>query len=108
MMGIRAAISIILMLLAAYFVVINWICVIASELNHRRGIPKHYSTGPLISLLLAAVAFAVYPFTPKAWIGIIPAVDIGNWVLIIGLPWAIAIGAFEKGPPKQPDTSAPR
>ncbi len=91
------------MLLAAYIVVMNWGCVIASERNKRKGIDKHHSTVPFISLILAGVlAYPLYPFTPKWWIGIIPAVDIGNWMLVIGLPWAIARGAFKKESPNKP------
>ena len=98
MTTLRTSIAGIAMLLAAYIVVMNWGCVIASELNKRKGIDKHHSTVPLISLILAGViAYPVYPFCPKWWIGIIPAVDIGNWMLIIGLPWAIAQGMFKKG-----------
>ena len=94
---LRASIAGIVMLLAAHIAVMNWGCVIASEINKRRGIDKHHSTVPLISLILAGVvAYPLYPFTPKWWIGIIPAVDIGTWMLIIGLPWAIAHGIFKK------------
>lgn len=98
---LRASVAGIVISLAAFIVVMNWVWVIASELNKRKGIDKHYSTVPLISLILAGViAYPVYPFTPKWWIWIIPAVDIGNWALVIGLPWTIAMGAFKKGPPK--------
>jgi len=94
----RASVAVILLLLAAYIVVMNWGCVIASEINRRKGIDKHYSTGPLVSLILAGIAFPVFPLAPKWWIGIIPAVDIGNWMLIIGLPWAIGHSVFKKEP----------
>jgi hypothetical protein len=94
-------VSIVLLLLAAYIVVMNWGCVIASGRNKRKGIDKRHSTVPLISLILAGFAFPLYPFAPKGWIGIIPAVDIGNWILLIGLPWAIAHGAFKKDSPNK-------
>ena len=93
---LRVSGSAILMLLAACIVVMNWGCVIASEVNSRKGIDKHHSTVPLISLILAGVAYPLYPFAPKWWIGIIPAIDIANWAVIIGLPWAIAHGMFKK------------
>jgi hypothetical protein len=101
MTELRIGIAVILMLMAGYVAVMNWGCVIASEHNRRRGIQKHHSTVPLISLILTALAFEIYPRTPKGWIGIIPAADIGNWMLIIGLPWAIAKGMFKKGTPNQ-------
>ncbi len=94
---VRATIAIILMLFAAYIAAMNWWCVIASDLNKRRGIDKHHSTVPLISLILTGIlAYPLCPFTPKEWIWVIPALDIGNWMLLIGLPWAIAQGAFKK------------
>ena len=98
MNGLRITVAVILILLAAYIAAMNWGCVIISMRNKRRGIHKHHSTVPLVSLILAALADSVYPFNSKAWIGIIPAVDIGNWALIIGLPCAIAKGAFRKTP----------
>jgi hypothetical protein len=98
MNGLRITAAVILILLAVYITAMNWGCVIVSMRNKRRGIGKHHSTVPLISLILAALAYAVCPFSSKAWIGIIPAVDVGNWSLIIGLPWAIAKGAFRKNP----------
>lgn len=88
--------ALLLLLFAGYMAMMNWGCVIASMRKRRKGIDKHHSTVPLISLILSALAYAVYPFTPKGWIGIIPALDIGNWMLVIGLPWAIAKRAFKK------------
>lgn len=101
MTEIRASIAVVLLLLACLMVIVNWSCVIASERNRRKGIKKHVSTVPLLSLIFAGLAHTLYPWTPKGWIAIIPAADIGNWMLIIGLPWAIATGAFKKGPPNQ-------
>jgi hypothetical protein len=97
---LRASGALILMLLAAYVAIVNWGCVIVSERNRRKGIDGHHSTVPAVSLILAGgLAYPLYPFAPKWWIGIIPALDIGTWMLIIGLPWAIAHGAFKKESP---------
>jgi len=101
MTELRAIGAIILLLLACLMVVMNWTCVIASERNRRKGIQKHVSTVPLLSLIFAGFAHTLYPWTPKGWIGFIPAVDMGNWMLVIGLPWAIAKGMFKKGTPNQ-------
>lgn len=84
------------MLLAAYVAAMNWACVIASEINRRKKIDKHHSTVPAVSLILAGLAYPLYPFSPRWWIGLIPILDVGTWMLIIGLPWAIAHGAFKK------------
>ena len=94
---VYASIAGIVILLSAFIVAMNWGCVIATKLNRRKGIDTYYSTVPLFSLILAGViAYPVYPFSPKWWIWIIPAVDIGNWMLIIGLTWAIAKRMFNK------------
>lgn len=97
----RTVVAVVLMLLAALVTIVNWACVIASGRNKRRGIDKHHSTVPLISFLLSGLAYEICPFAPKGWIGIIPAVDIGNWLFVFGLPWAIAKGAFRKQPPNK-------
>ena len=101
MTEIRASIAVILLLLACLMVVMNWSCVAASERNKRKGIQKHVSTVPLLSLIFAGLAHTVCPWTSKGWIGIIPAVDIGNWMFIIGVPWALAKGMFKKETPNQ-------
>lgn len=84
------------MLFALFFVVVNWASVIISERNKRKGIDRHHSPSPLLSIILAGAAFLLYPYAHKIWIWIIPVVDIGNWAVLIGLPWAIAKGAFKK------------
>jgi len=97
MTALRVSVSVILMLLAACVVVMNWGCVIASARNKWRGIDQYHSTVPLISLLLTGViAHPVYPFTPKWWIGIIPLMDIGNWIGLIRLPMAFIPGIFKR------------
>jgi len=63
--------------------------------NRRKGIDKHHSTVPLVSLILAGVAFTAYPYTPKMWIGIIPLVDIANWSML-RLPVVLIKEAKEK------------
>ena len=42
---------------------------------------------PLISLILAAIAVAASPSGHKYWMALIPVADIGNWQLVIFLPW---------------------
>jgi len=84
---LRASIAGILLLIAAYVAVMNWGCVIASARNKRRGIDVHHLTIPFFSLLRTGViAYPLFPFTPKWWIGIIPLVDIGNWIGLVSLP----------------------
>lgn len=96
MMTTRLIAAIILMLMALYISAMNWGCVIVSILNKRRGIDKYHSTIPLVSLILAGLAYPLYPYEPRGWVVVIPLIDIGNWIFVIGLPWAIAKGAFRK------------
>jgi hypothetical protein len=82
-----------LVLIAAYVAVMNWGCAVASAWNRRKGIDRYHSTVPLISLAAAGLAYFTCPFGPKRWIMLIPALDLGNWILAVGLPVAIAKGA---------------
>jgi hypothetical protein len=68
----RPLLIFLLMLVALFVVVMNWSCVIVSSRNSRKGIDRHHSTVPLFSLLLAAIAVPVFPFTPRYWIWFIP------------------------------------
>jgi hypothetical protein len=95
---IRIAGAVLLILFAGYIAVMNWVCVIMSLRNKWKGIDKHHSMVPLISIVISVVAATLYPLSHKEWIGIIPILDIGNWMLIIGLPWALVKGAFKKTP----------
>ena len=109
MTELRASIAVFLLLIASLMVIMNWSCIIEIARNRRNGIQKHVSTVPLISLIFAGLAHKIYPWTPKTWIAIIPASDIGNWMLIIGLPWTIwtiAKGMFKKGTPNKASEAA--
>ena len=79
------AAALMLVLAAGYPVIMNWGAVILNAHNRRRGIDKQYSPGPFLSAVLASVAYVAYPFGSKPWILILPAIDIGNWLALIGL-----------------------
>jgi len=89
-------IAALVLLFGAYIAGLNWAALIINRLNRKRSINKHRSPIPLISIICAGVAYFIYPFHPKKWIVLIPLLDIGNWQLIIGLPIAVAKGAFKK------------
>lgn len=82
MRELRIVVSILFVLAAGYVLAMNWWCVIATKRNERRGIDKHHSTVPLVTLILAGIAYRAFPLTAKAWIGVVPALDIGNWMLL--------------------------
>jgi len=82
MTTLRSIIAVVLATMSAIIVVLNWGYVIINLQNKRKRIDQRHSTIPLVSFVLAAIAFEICPFTPKGWIGIIPLVDIGNWVLL--------------------------
>ena len=88
--------SILVLVMAAYIAVMNWGCVVVSLRNKRRGVDRHHSTVPLFSLILAAVSYLLYPSEPKWWIGIVPAVDIANWTLLVSLPWLLFLAVTSK------------
>ena len=82
-------------MLFAGFVVMTWWCVLASERNRRKGVDRHHSVAPVVLLLLVGVVgYPMWPYAPKWWMWVIPGLDIGTWMLIFGLPWAIATGRF--------------
>ena len=78
----RLILSIVILLITSYIIVMNWCCVIISMRKRKRGIDRYYSMVPLVSILLAYLAFGLYPYPQKNWIGSIPLLDIGNWTLL--------------------------
>ena len=83
MTTVRFILAIGILLFAAYVVVMNWGCVIVSTRNKGRGIDRHHSTVPIISFVLAALAFAIYPRLDKMWMITVPLLDIANWSLLL-------------------------
>src|SRR5438445_12451429 len=71
-----------ILLIAAYIVVMNWGCVIVSMRNKRRGIDRHHSTVPVVSFILTALAYSLYPRADARWMITIPMLDIANWSLL--------------------------
>jgi hypothetical protein len=71
-----------ILLIAAYIVVMNWGCVIISIRNKRRRIDRHHSTVPIVSFILAALAYGLYPRADGRWMIAVPLLDIANWSLL--------------------------
>lgn len=82
MTSIRLILAIVILLIAAFIVVMNWGYVIASARNLRRGIDRRRSTIPVVSIVLVVLAQLLYPHQENSWMYIIPLVDIGNWSLL--------------------------
>lgn len=83
MESLRFVLAILLLLCAGYVVAMNWGCVIASSHNKRRGIDKHYSMVPIISLIFVSLAVVAYPYSPKWWMWLIAAGDISNLLMVL-------------------------
>src|SRR3569832_1023077 len=79
----RFILAIAILFYAAYIVVMNWGFVIVSSRNKRRGIDRHHSTVPIVSLVLAALASFIYPLRDQMWIISVPALDIANWSMFL-------------------------
>ncbi len=75
----RLILATVILLFAAYIVVMNWGCVIVSLRNQRRGIDRHHSTVPLFSFFITIVAMVFYPWP---WMIVVPLLDIANWSLL--------------------------
>ena len=78
----RTILAIALLLLAAYIVVMNWACVISNTKNRRRGIDRHSSMVPLMSILLTLGAMMVFPHPKAEWMLIVPFLDLSTWSLL--------------------------
>jgi len=82
MTSVRFILSIVLLLMAAYLVVMNWGCVIVSWWKKNRGIYWHSSMVPFVSFILAMLAYLICPRTDKLWLLSLPLLDIANWNLL--------------------------
>ena len=82
MITARVILAIVLLLFAAFVVVMNWIAVGVSIRNKNRGINKHSSMVPLMSVLAAIAAYFIYPYGHAEWMFIIPLIDLSNWSLL--------------------------
>jgi amino acid transporter len=78
----RTILAIVLLLLAAFIVVMNGICVIVSSRNQKRGIDRHSSMVPLISVIATIVSYLIFPYPKADWMFIIPFLDLSNWSLL--------------------------
>ena len=102
MMTARFVLAVVVLLFGACIVETNWSSVIVSARNRRRGIDRHHSTIPLVSILLAALAYLIYPGFERVWIIAVPLLDIANWQLL----W-LPVVFFRKSNNRGPDPSAP-
>lgn len=114
MLILRAAISALVMLFAVGVAATNWSCVIKNLRGGRKESDdseakeeSEQSDGqpsmvPILSLILTGlVAYPICPFPHKEWMAIIPALDIGNWVVVLAISVALFQGLFRKEPPSQ-------
>jgi len=89
----RLIIMIVILFFALCIVAMNWSSVIRNMRNKRHGIHRHHSTIPIVSFILAALSYIVYPRPDKGAALIIPLLDIANWrllwlsVAMIRHPW---------------------
>jgi hypothetical protein len=82
MTTVLTILAIVLLLLAAYIVVMNWICVIVSTRNQKRGIDRHSSMVPLISVIATVSSYLISPHPNTEWMFVIPLLDLSNWSLV--------------------------
>jgi len=78
----RLIIAILILLLALFIVAMNWSSVISNMKNKRKGVAYRYSTVPIISFILAALSYIIYPRPDKGAALIIPLLDVANWRLL--------------------------
>jgi hypothetical protein len=78
----RLIIAIAILVFALCIVAMNWSSVIRNMRNKRHGIHRHHSTIPIVSFILAALSYIVYPRQDKGLTLIVPLLDIANWRLL--------------------------
>jgi len=82
MITLRLIIAIVILVFALCIVAMNWSSVISNMKNKRKGVAYRYSTVPIVSFILAAVTYIVYPRQDEGVTLIIPLLDIANWRLL--------------------------
>jgi uncharacterized membrane protein len=78
----RLIIAIVILVFALCIVAMNWSSVIGNMRNKRKGVDRHHSIVPIVSFILAAITYIVYPHQDKGLTLIIPLLDIANWRLL--------------------------
>jgi hypothetical protein len=78
----RLIIAILILLLALFIVALNWSSVIGNMKNKRKGVASRYSTVPILSFILVALSYVIYPRPDIGSAMIIPLLDIANWRLL--------------------------
>ena len=78
----RLIIMIVMLIFALCIVAMNWSSVIGNMRNKRHGIAHHHTTVPIVSFILAALSYIIYPRPDKGSALIIPLLDIANWRLL--------------------------
>jgi hypothetical protein len=91
----RLIIAIVMLIFALCIVAMNWISVIGNMRNKRRGINRHHSTIPIVSFILVALSYVIYPRPDIGSAMIIPLLDVANWRLL-WLPVAMIRHAWKK------------
>ena len=78
----RVIVALCMLTLGAAIVLINWGCVFVSLRNYKRGIQRHHSTIPIMSVVFTALAYFIHPGPSKLWMLVVPVADIANWTLL--------------------------
>src|SRR4030042_36270 len=82
MITARLIIAIVILVFALCIVAMNWNSVIGNMRNKRKGVAHHHSTVPIVSFILAALSYIIYPRQDKGLALIVPLLDIANWRLL--------------------------
>lgn len=91
----RTFAAIILVLLAAYIMIMNWVCLVVNIQNQRRGIDRHTSMIPLLTIVISIGAYFCAPGSNPFWVFIVPLLDISSWCLF-WLPFFLFLTFIKK------------
>src|SRR5690606_8546912 len=84
MIDLRLISSIVILAISSYIVLVNWYRFINGYRRFELGLDDEKSGIPF-SFPLAFIAYFIYPGGAKAWIFIIPAVDVINFAIVYAL-----------------------
>ena len=82
------------MISGVLIIIANYVCIIKSHMNKRKGIDKHHSLSPVLGPLLFLMGLPFAKVNLGMFAIIVFAVDPGTWLILIGLPYAICKGSF--------------
>lgn len=105
--AIRLGLALVVEGFALYLAAMNGMNFVRGIRNERRGIEQRISLVPVVSLVVAYVAFAAAPEAVRWWMWLGAILDIGNWAALIGVFYGIPRAILTAKPASPPSPANP-